>query len=395
MVAQPQAAEASSSLIRPDAPLVLNVEGSSSQSEEIILLGEETLSLELQTAIPESEKDIGVIWKSNFPQGDEDGVVAHMPRFSKVHRGEATDEDRARYSREIFRATATPAQKKSLAEDPQSVMNRLISSVHDLGVVLGHFKDSQDQGTSSVNISQSDPAATRRAMMERDYMQRQALDYRAKCNVAEREVMALRTHNTALKASAKLDKKNIEAFGEKLRIEKEKVASQEAELTRVRTELEAAHAAVERLTKEKEEAGPKYLSEFLVSRGFKQAAPYASLNLIRFSMYEELKYLGESFPFLPEHLGFNRVDIKDAAVTPLAGYTWDVEQDKLLKPDGTPLEEELELAEGERQELPYTWKTYVAWPPEIPDPNTVEGGPATEEDLSGEQATPIMPPPES
>jgi hypothetical protein len=272
----------------------------------------------------------------------------------------------------------------------------MMSALHDMGVAMGHFKDAYDGGVSGVNFANVDPATLQKALHERDYFFKQALGYKKKCEMVEVGASSLTKQVDALKTLKKVDETKLAAYKGKVAdlegrllakdadvADKDAaLAAKDAELIAKDAELKAKDTEIAQLLKER-------TANFLGSRSFRCAVSQASVHLLRYSIYEQLKDLGRSFPFLPEHLGYAAVPEEEAGVMALEGYTWNPDRDILINPEGKDVVfERLDLATEENTGLPHIWTDVAKWPSDIPLPPPEEDEEEVAAGNRGEEATP-------
>lgn len=134
--------------------------------------------------------------------------------------------------------------------------------------------------------------------------------------------------------------------------------------------------------KQKEELPRQAIGKFLKSKAFTMVSQISCDNLIRATIYDELKQLSNLYPFDPEHCGFVK---NEQSAKALLGWTWDEERDMLLNSKGKRVKPPENFQSVEPSEIPIPWKGKLHWPIDVNDPSAGWIQEEDEEEDGGEE----------
>ena len=279
----------------------------------------------------------------------------------------------SRYSREVFRATATSYQKRLVAERPDVAIDSMIGAMHDLGAFFGCFKDAYDKDKGNMLFVNTDGEMAKKAVLERCELQKIAADKAHRLRLVEKELVLQRVNTATQVRLGKEMRDELKKMGDKV-THQEQVLEEQSRVCAERSEtIETLKSELARRTKELEDekartvvevrrATSEAVQRFLVSNAFTQAAPLACLGAMKTTVYHQLGKMGEYFPFTPEQAGFDAVPSEDSGIRKLEGYTWNIGEDKLMNPNGTPFDGQFIIATGHHGPFPHAWKGKHPWP---------------------------------
>jgi len=302
-----------------------------------------------------SARNLGFIWKEGISADSPDSVAIHLPGYSKMQSPDAKPVGTGKYAREAFRAVELPYMRNRLRVDPSRTVLEALSSLHEISSVLVHLKDDLDKRDGKLDIPEVTADALAKATSNMGFYRKQSEEHSRLRDIAEKErFLAQAERDKAKEDNCAL---SIELASRDMQIEKLEgdVGNLQTEVGRLNGEIGHLRDEVtslrEQLAKNTPEEGARL---FMESEAFAHAAPVACLDVMRYTLYRELKKLQEYYPFTPEEIGFGNAE--PAVPRKLVGYRWDMAQDILIGPDGEPASKSLKL-----KTLPKTGPAHV-WP---------------------------------
>lgn len=348
----------------------------------------------LKEVIPEQERELGTVWRTHLPENYPDSLGIHLPGFTGMQRDLAPSvSDRSRYAREAFRVTSTAEERKLIEEDPQGALDALVYYLHHSGVISGALKDKYEKESLRLEATSPIVPQSKAAIIERDFFKSQMEAKNRIANLRGLKIEGYRKDMSRMKGTIQRQQAALVGTEAELAEAKARVAEVEKELAAHTRQLEKQKEENEQ---QKEELPRATIVNFLASNAFTEAATISCKNLMKASIYKELKKLSKIYPFDPQYCGFVEIpDNKNVAV-PLPGYTWDTEKDRLRTPKGKKVHLPVKLESVTPEVIPFRWESYMLWPVDVNDPfagwipeqageeegeEEIDGNP-TEEDLN-------------
>ena len=334
----------------------------------------------------------GMVWRLGMDKTYPDSAGVYLPGWSRMQDPSGRPDEFGEFSREVLRAVEPPFIKKKLREDPLKATEEAMGHLFEASAIFGRLRDDLALRNGKMRVPDNVASKVTEAVLGKEQYRLEKEQVLRELEVVRKERdQARRERDEALKErddnvqNAKDSVDLLEELGVKYeQLERDnselslEVATREGEIDDLKASLQKAEQDLARVR-------PEVIGKFLKSDGFKCAALTSLVDCLRSSIYRELSFVAEYFPFTPEQFGFGPINERDAHPKELVGYVWDEGKDQLIDPEGKVIPESLTLQTVSNPGPSYKWAK-KDWPADIRCPYSPSEG---DEDSSSREDSPV------
>jgi hypothetical protein len=241
-------------------------------------------------------------------------------------------DDAPEYAIQAFHANRLPYMRRDEDKNLIWLLENKAADLLETGCLIARLRDEflEEQGKLDLPDPSVTSSTTAKLVFQRDEQRQKveklSITNQALVNENERLKAELEKASKALSDSSEAHKKELAAAKEEAQKEKESYLQEYLD----------SEAAREDAKKKNEE----YLQAFLRSDAFGRSALFACNGMFKKAIYLLYKDFEKGYPVLPEEVGVRDYTAEEVMIPSdyLASCHWDEEKDRLVNPEGEPVQ---------------------------------------------------------